>query len=91
MNIKSELEQSLKALEEEYRFWMVETIKMGRGIETMEDELVHHDEALGLERAADLRRRLAFIREKHEMLEEKILTVRQRLEELRERLAQMDT
>ena len=91
MNIKSELEHSLKALEEEYRFWMVETIKMGRGIETMEDELAHHDEALGLERAADLRRRLAFIREKHEMLEEKILTVRQRLEELRERLAQMET
>jgi hypothetical protein len=91
MNTKGELEHSLKALEEEYRFWMVETIKMGRGIETMEEELAHHDEDLGLERAADLRRRLVFIREKHEVLEEKILTVRQRLEELRERLEQMET
>jgi chromosome segregation ATPase len=89
MNIKSELENSLKVLEEEYRFWMVETIKMGRGIETMEDELAQHDDDLGLARAADLRRRLASIREKHEMLEEKILTVRHRLEELRERLEQM--
>jgi hypothetical protein len=91
MNTKSELEHSLKTLEEEYRFWMVETIKMGRGIETMEEELAHYDDDLGLERAADLRRRLAFIREKHEVLEEKILTVRHRLEELRERLGKMET
>jgi chromosome segregation ATPase len=90
MHTRSEMEQSLKTLEEEYRFWMVETIKMGRGIESMEDELAQHDEALGLDRAADLRRRLAVIREKHEMLEEKIQTVRQRLEELRERLGQME-
>ncbi len=89
MHTKSEIEQNLKALEAEYRFWMVETIKMGRGIETMEEELAHHNEALGLDRAADLRRRLAVIREKHEVLEEKIRTVRQRLEELRERLAQI--
>jgi hypothetical protein len=91
MNTKSELEHSLKTLEEEYRFWMVETIKMGRGIETMEEELAHYDDDLGLERAADLRRRLSFIREKHEVLEEKILTVRHRLEELRERLERMET
>lgn len=90
MHTKSEIAHGLKTLEEEYRFWMVETIKMGRGIETMEDELAQHDDALGLARAADLRRRLATIREKHEMLEEKILTVRQRLEELRERLGQME-
>ena len=89
MGIKSELEHGLKTLEEEYRFWVVETIKMGRGIETMEDELAHHDNDLGPERAADLRRRLAHIREKHQVLEEKIFTVRQRLEELRERLERM--
>jgi chromosome segregation ATPase len=89
MNTKGELENSLKALEEEYRFWMVEMIKMGRGIEIMEEELAHYDDDLGLERAADLRRRLAFIREKHEVLEEKILTVRHRLEELRKRLERM--
>jgi chromosome segregation ATPase len=91
MNTKGELENSLKVLEEEYRFWMVEMIKMGRGIETMEEELTHYDDALGLERTADLRRRLSFIREKHEVLEEKILTVRHRLEELRERLERMET
>ena len=89
MGIKSELEHGLKTLEEEYRFWVVETIKMGRGIETMEDELAHHDNDLGPERAADLRRRLAHIREKHQVLDEKIFTVRQRLEELRERLERM--
>jgi hypothetical protein len=89
MGIKSELERGLKTLEEEYRFWVVETIKMGRGIETMEDELTHHDNDLGPARAADLRRRLAHIREKHQVLEEKIFTVRQRLEELRERLERM--
>jgi hypothetical protein len=89
MNIKSELEHSLKALEEEYRFWVVETIKMGRGIETMEEELGHHDIELGADRAADLRRRLSHIREKHQFLEEKIRTVRQRLEELRLQLNRM--
>jgi hypothetical protein len=89
MGIKNELAHGLKTLEEEYRFWVVETIKMGRGIETMEDELVHHNDDLGPERAADLRRRLAHIREKHQVLEEKIFTVRQRLEELRERLERM--
>ena len=89
MNVKRELEHGLEALEEEYRFWLVETIKMGRGIETMEGELTQHDEELGLGRAADLRRRLAHIREKHQVLEEKIFTVRQRLEELRERFERM--
>ncbi len=89
MNIKSELEHGLKALEEEYRFWVVETIKMGRGIDTMEEELGHHDTELGVDRAADLRRRLSHIRKKHQFLEEKIRTVRQRLEELRQRLDRM--
>jgi hypothetical protein len=89
MDIKSELEHGLKVLEEEYRFWMVETIKMGRGIDTMEEELVHHNTDLGMDRAADLRRRLSHIREKHLLLEEKIRAVRQRLEELRRQLNRM--
>ena len=89
MNSRAEVEAVLKALEEEYRFWMVEALKMGRGIELMEEEIQKHDNELGSERAADLHRRLSYVRRKHHDLEERIFTIRQRLEELRLRLQGM--
>jgi hypothetical protein len=79
----------LQRLEEEYRFWMVEALKMGRGIELMEEEIKDHDQELGVDRAADLNRRLSYIRDQHQRLEEKILLIRQKLEELRGRLRVM--
>jgi len=89
MGAKNELASALKTLEDEYRFWVVEAIQMGRGIETMEDELTHHDSELGADRAADLRRRLFRVREKHQEIEEKIRGIRQRLEDLRARLGRI--
>jgi len=89
METKDELASTLETLEDEYRFWVIEAIQMGRGIETMEEELTHRDSELGADRAADLRRRLFRVREKHEEIEEKIHSIRQRLDELRERLDRM--
>ena len=86
MSTKDELASMLKTVEDEYRFWVVEAIQMERGIATMEEELTHHDSELGADRAADLRRRLSRVREKHREIEEKIHGIRQRLDELRERL-----
>jgi archaellum component FlaC len=83
------MEAVLKRLEDEYRFWMVEAVKMGRGIELMEDEIQGHDLELGMDRAADLTRRLAHIRDKHEEIEGRIAGIRQRLEEIRERINTM--
>jgi hypothetical protein len=89
MSPRQEMELVLQRLEEEYRFWMVEALKMGRGIELMEEEIKDHDQELGMDRAADLNRRLAYIRDQHQRLEEKILAIRQKLDELRERLSRM--
>jgi hypothetical protein len=89
MSPRQEMDLVLQRLEEEYRFWMVEALKMGRGIELMEEEIRDHDQELGVDRAADLNRRLSYIRDQHQRLEEKILLIRQKLEELRGRLRVM--
>ena len=89
MSPRQEMDLVLQRLEEEYRFWMVEALKMGRGIELMEEEIKDHDQELGVDRAADLNRRLSYIRDQHQRLEEKILLIRQKLEELRGRLRAM--
>ena len=89
MSPRQEMELVLQRLEEEYRFWMVEALKMGRGIELMEEEIKDHDQELGVDRAADLNRRLSYIRDQYQRLEEKILLIRQKLEELRRRLRVM--
>ena len=89
MGPREEMEAVLKKLEDEYRFWMVEAVKMGRSIELMEDEIQDHNQQLGADRAADLNRRLAYIRGQHHHLEVKILAIRQKLDELRERLRVM--
>ena len=62
MSPRQEMDLVLQRLEEEYRFWMVEALKMGRGIELMEEEIKDHDQELGVDRAADLNRRLSYIR-----------------------------
>ena len=89
MSPHQEMDLVLQRLEEEYRFWMVEALKMGRGIELMEEEIKDHDQEIGVDRAADLNRRLSYIRDQHQRLEEKILLIRQKLEELRGRLRVM--
>jgi len=89
MSPRQEMDLVLQRLEEEYRFWMVEALKMGRGIELMEEEIKDHDQELGVDRAADLNRRLSYIRDQHRRLEEKIRAIRQKLDELRERLSRM--
>ena len=89
MSPRQEMELVLQRLEEEYRFWMVEALKMGRGIELMEEEIKDHDQELGVDSAADLDRRLSYIRDQHRRLEEKILAIRQKLDELRGRLRVM--
>jgi plasmid stabilization system protein ParE len=89
MSPREEMEAVLKKLEDEYRFWMVEAVKMGRGIELMEDEIQGHDLELGMDRAADLNRRLAYVRDQHHQIEERILAIRHKLDELRERLKSM--
>jgi len=89
MSPRQEMNLVLQRLEEEYRFWMVEALKMGRGIELMEEEIKDHGQELGVDRAADLNRRLSYIRDQHQRLEEKILLIRQKLEELRGRLRAM--
>jgi hypothetical protein len=89
MSPRQEMDLVLQRLEEEYRFWIVEALKMGRGIELMEEEIKDHDQELGMDRAADLNRRLSYIRGQHQRLEEKILLIRQKLEELRGRLRVM--
>jgi hypothetical protein len=86
---KEALTHALRALEEEYRFWLVEAIRMERGIETMEDELRQHKEELGADRVTDIRRHLSLIRRQHDELEERIHGVRERLDELRGRVAQL--
>jgi len=83
------MESVLKQLEDEYRFWMVEALKMGRGIELMEEEIQGHDSELGADRVADLNRRLSYVREKHHDLEERIFAIRQKIEELRKRIKGM--
>ena len=89
MSPRQEMDLVLQRLEEEYRFWMVEALKMGRGIELMEEEIKDHDQELGVDRAADLNRRLSYIRDQYQRLEEKILLIRKKLEELRGRLRVM--
>jgi chromosome segregation ATPase len=86
---KNVLAQELKALEDEYRYWVVEAIRMGRGIDSLEEEIDQHDSELGPERAAEFRTRLARTREKHHEIEGKIRFIRQRLDELRMRLEEL--
>jgi hypothetical protein len=89
MTTKAELTCELQDLEDEYRFWLVEAISIERGLDEMEKQIDEHEQELGPERVADFRVRLARTRERHQSVEGKILYVRARLGELRERLEQI--
>ena len=89
MTTKAELVREFQDLEDEYRFWLVEAITIGRGLDDMEAQIDQHEHELGPERAADFRVRLARTRERHLAIEEKIRYVRGRLDELRARLDEM--
>ena len=86
MPSKAELTQLLNELEEEYRFWAVEAISLDRGIENLEEKIERHEEQLGPDRVAEFRMRLDRTRERHSRIEKRILSVRERLNELKTRL-----
>ena len=89
MSPRQEMELVLQRLEEEYRFWMVETLKMGRGIELMEEDQGPRPGARSGSRSRPQSSALIHSRNQHQRLEEKILLIRQKLEELRGRLRVM--
>jgi chromosome segregation ATPase len=86
MSVKTELVQSLAELEEEYRFWVVESIALERGIENLEEKIDLHEQEIGPERAAAFRARLERTRERHTAIEERIRYVRHQLHDLKTRL-----
>jgi hypothetical protein len=88
MPSKAELTQLLDELEEEYRFWMVEAIALDRGVENLEEKIDQHADEIGVDRVAEFRLRLRRTRDRHEWIENRLLTVRQRLNELKLRLSQ---
>ena len=89
MTTKEELVREFQDLEDEYRFWLVEAITIGRGLDDMEEQIDQHEHELGPERTADFRLRLARTRERHQSIDERIRYVRSRLDELQERLDQV--
>ncbi|HXG21866.1 MAG TPA: hypothetical protein VNN62_22655 [Methylomirabilota bacterium] len=89
MSVKTELAQALAALEEEYRFWVVESIALERGIDNLEEKIALHEQEIGPERAAELRARLNRTRERHTAIEERIRYVRHQLHNLKMRLNAM--
>lgn len=89
MSRKGELCQELGALEAEYRYWLVETIRMERSIDTITEEIQQYETQLGAERVASLRRRLDETRAQHQAIDGKIRVIRLRLDTLRERLARI--
>jgi hypothetical protein len=86
MTPKAVLAQMLEDLEGEYRYWLVEEIRLERGIDEMELQVNQHADELGAERTANFRLRLAQTRDQHRALEEKIRGIRVRLDDLRMRL-----
>ena len=89
MDLKGELRQELESLEAEYRYWLIETIRMDRSIDTIAADIQQHSQELGSERVADFQRRLDDTRSQHEEIDYKIQGIRLRLDTLRERLAGM--
>ena len=87
MSLIEELRQEIESLEAEYRYWLVETIRMDRSIDAITEEIRQHEAELGAERVSDFRRRLDETRSHHQEIERKIQVIRLRLDILRERLA----
>lgn len=89
MSRRGELCQELEALEAEYRYWLVETIRMERSIDSITEEIQQYETQLGAERVANFQRRLDETRAQHQAIDRKIRAIRLRLDTLRERLARM--
>ena len=86
MSLKEELTHELQELEAEYRYWLVETIRMDRSIDAIAEEIQQHDQDLGPERVATFQQRLSDTRAKHHEIDRKIRAIRDKLDELRIRL-----
>jgi hypothetical protein len=89
MPSKAELVQELADLEAEYRFWLVESIAIERGIENLAEKIDQHESEIGPERTAEFRFRLDRTRERHQEIEKKIRYVRWRLDDLKARLKEI--
>lgn len=89
MTPKAILARMLADLEAEYRYWLVEEIRLGRGIDDMERKINQHEAEFGAERTAAFRARLAQTRKQHQAIEEKVRGIRYRLDDLRARLEEM--
>ena len=83
MSLKGELRQEIESLEAEYRYWLVETIRMDRSMDTIAADIQQHSQELGSERVADFQRRLDDTRSQHEDIDRKIQGIRLRLDALR--------
>ncbi len=86
MSLKTQLTHELEELEAEYRYWLVETIRMDRSIDAIAEEIQQHDQDLGPERVATFQQRLSDTRTQHQQIDHKIRTIRYKLDALRLRL-----
>ena len=89
MPLKAELSQALAELEEEYRFWLVESIALDRGIENLEEKIDQYEQDIGVARAAEFRVRLDRTRERHSHIDARLRYVHEQLLELKTRLNAM--
>lgn len=89
MPSKADFERAVTDLEEECRFWVVEAIALDRSIESIEEQVNSYADEIGPARTAEFRVRLDRTRERQAMIEDKILYVRERLRELKERIRTM--
>jgi len=88
MSGKEEAEKELDNLEAEYRYWLVEAIKLGREIDTLERRIDKHEAAGELDevQAGEFRKRLHQAHQRQQVMEGKIQGIRRKLDDLRERL-----
>ena len=86
MSLKTQLTHELEELEAEYRYWLVETIRMDRSIDAIAEEIQQHDQDLGADTVANFHQRLSDTRIQHQEIDRKIRAIRYKLDALRLRL-----
>ena len=88
MSGRQEAEKELDDLEAEYRYWLVEAIKLGREIDELEKRIDRHEAAGELDeaQAGEFREHLRRAHERQQVMEGTIQGIRRKLDELRERL-----
>ena len=89
MPLKAEVSQVFAELEEEYRFWLVESIALDRGIENLEEKIDQYEQDIGSARVAEFRIRLDRTRERHSQIDARLRYVREQLYEMKVRLNAM--